>query len=73
MVNYRLLTKKVEAFWKKKQQEHKLWANMEIEEDEDLIEYLERNKANDLAADLRAKAAKARENLTRPQQSNAQG
>ena len=33
---------------------------MEIEEDEDLIKYFERNKADDLAADLRAKAAKAR-------------
>ena len=34
-----ILAKKVENYWKKKQAEHKIWASMEIEEDEDLIDY----------------------------------
>ena len=55
-----VLSHKVENFWKKKLAEEKLWATMEQEEDEDLIDYFERNEATHLADELQAKAAKAR-------------
>ena len=55
-----VLSHKVENFWKKKLAEEKLWATMEQEEDEDLIDYFDRNEAVHLADELRAKAAKAR-------------
>ena len=54
------LWRRVENFWKKKQAEQEIWASADREQDEDLIDYFARHKANDLANDLRQKAAKAR-------------
>ncbi len=54
------LAHKVENFWKKKQAEQQIWASADQEQDEDLIEYFARHKADDLANDLRKKAAQAR-------------
>ena len=53
-------SRKLENFWKKKQAEQQIWASADQEQDEDLIEYFARHKADDLANDLRKKAAKAR-------------
>ena len=53
------MQRKVESLWKKKQAEQKIWAGVDQEQDEDLIDYYTRHHADDLADKLRKKAAQA--------------